>query len=369
MVNRLAALGLVALLALMVALAATGAQAVPANGPSLRLLGTMGYGWGTPSVLVELDPDTGKLIREIGDIGFTVNGLEYDHTTGRLFASTSAHDPKFNGLIEIDMETGEGRPVGVEGWGLGEFIPVTNLTVNSAGELYGWCEYYYDGWDDLVWIDKDTGIAKVVGESYMDTWMYGMAFDNTDTLYFGNGDGEIWIIDPGSGYGYDTGWNIGTEAHHGDFRWDTNIYYGLTWSEPRMLLTVDPNTGDVSWLAYAEKMHTLTFVMQEEPTPTPTPTRTSTSTPTRTPTSTATRTLTPTFTASPTNTPLPTNTPTFTPTDTPTLLPTDTPTPAPTFTPTRTPTPGLLPRRTPSPVVPPPLPVGGVGQGSIGGRR
>ncbi len=371
MTRSLVGVSLVAILVLAAVLLTLAGGATPASGAGVRLLGTLGYG-GSDSRLVELDPDTGAIIDEIGKVGYRVNGLEYDHTTGRLFASTAAHDPTHNGLIEIDMDTGAGTPIGKPGWGLGEWIPVTNLTVNSAGELYGWCEYYeYPEWgyDDLVWINKDDGTAKVVGESYLDTWMYGLAFDIYDTLFLGNGDGEIYVIDPGSGMAYDTGWNIGTEAHHGDFHPITNIYYGLTYSEPRLIITVNPETGEVGKLAEVPEMHTLTFVMQEEPTPTPT--RAATNTPTRTATNTATRTSTSTPTPLPTNTPTPapTDTPTPVPTDTPTPLPTDTPTPAPTATATRTPTPGILPRNTPSPVAPPPLAVGGVGQGSIGARR
>ena len=51
------------------------------------------------STLVEIDQDTGEILRFIGQVGFTVNGMAWDPTTGRLYASTSTEDPTYNGLI------------------------------------------------------------------------------------------------------------------------------------------------------------------------------------------------------------------------------------------------------------------------------
>ena len=62
-----------------------------ASAQTLRLYGTMGYG-GQLSTLYELNPDTGEILREVGPVGYLVNGLAYDRTTGTLYGSTSVND-------------------------------------------------------------------------------------------------------------------------------------------------------------------------------------------------------------------------------------------------------------------------------------
>ncbi|MCW8984244.1 MAG: hypothetical protein OQK55_02795, partial [Thermoanaerobaculales bacterium] len=63
--------------------------AVPASAQTI--LGTTGQGSGT-STLVEIDPATGALLATIGDVGYLVNGLSWDASSGVLYASTSAND-------------------------------------------------------------------------------------------------------------------------------------------------------------------------------------------------------------------------------------------------------------------------------------
>jgi hypothetical protein len=46
------------------------------------------------------------------------------------------------------------------------------LTANSSGALYGW---YDPGSDDLMSIDKTTGVATLVGESGLGTAFHGLA--------------------------------------------------------------------------------------------------------------------------------------------------------------------------------------------------
>jgi len=222
-----------------------------------RLLGTTGYG-GTLSTLVEIDPITGAQVAEIGPVGFVVNGLEFDPTTGKLFAGTSFGDPAYNGLIEIDPATGAGTPIGVHGWGLDPAgIGLTNITVNAAGQMFGWVE----GDDDLVIIDKGTGVATVVGDSGLSTQEYGMSFDNTDTLFLVNGGGPYFEIDPVTGVATPRG-NLGQHAHHGDFQPGTNLYYGLTFTFPdRSLVVADLDGGSViEVIPSIDTLHTLTFV-------------------------------------------------------------------------------------------------------------
>ncbi len=195
------------------------AAAVPA------LYGTFGKGEYSTSTLVEIDEDTGEILRFIGQIGFTVNGLAWDRTTGRLYASTSTQDPSYNGLIEIDMATGAGTAIGVDGWGFGS-AAITNITVNSSGQMYGWTEQG----DDLVIINKSTGIATVIGNSGISTWANGLAFDIYDNLYMINGDGQYYYMNTSTGTGAlqgDISPGVEAPAHHGVFHPYTNRYFGL----------------------------------------------------------------------------------------------------------------------------------------------
>lgn len=261
-----------------------GATPRPASAQAVRLFGTTGYGSGQSSTLVELDPDTGALIQTIGPVGYLVNGLTFDASTGRLFGGTSYNDPNYNGLIEIDMNTGAGTPIGQPNWGLFTgFTPVTNITTDSSGRMFGWYEYS----DNLVQIDPGTGVATEVGPSGVGTYQNGLSFNNGDRLYMVNGGGDFYSVDTASGAASYEG--SVTLAHHGDFHPLTDIYYGLTWTygSPRTLLAVDLNGQTYSVVGEVGDVHTLTFVLEQEP-PTPTPTRTSTATPTRTPAATAT---------------------------------------------------------------------------------
>src|SRR5215468_11165311 len=68
------------------------------------------------STLVMLDPATGNLIKTIGPVGFTVNGLAWDKATKTLFATTAigcglaGSVCPFHGLITI-ASNGKGTPV------------------------------------------------------------------------------------------------------------------------------------------------------------------------------------------------------------------------------------------------------------------
>jgi hypothetical protein len=238
------------------------------------LLGTTGNGSledsTFASTLVEIDPDTGATLRTIGPVGYIVNGLEYDATTGKLYGSTSMRDPNFNGLIEIDIDTGAGTPIGVHGWDLsgGEkcndgYTAVTNITVDSTGQMYGWwdpCE------DDLVVINKFTGVATRVGESYVGTARIGLDFDNFDTLYmvnyFSDDSDNIYTVNLETGLASSTG-HINTTAHHGDFDPWFNLYYGISSaSGSRNLLVADLLTGSVISVfdALDDNIHVITFV-------------------------------------------------------------------------------------------------------------
>ena len=226
-------------------------------GAQEMLIGTTGMG-GTISTLVELDPATGNLIRTIGSVGYIVNGLVYDHTTGRLFASTAIGDPSYQGLIEINLATGAGTPIGVNGWGLGSGA-VTNITVDSAGQMYGWWD---PSEDDLVRIDKTTGIATRVGESNVGTGANGLDFDNSGTLYMVNYSGDYYSVNTTTGVATYVN-NIGSMAHHGKFRPTSNIWYGIdaTGSGSKNLVLANLSTSAIiSTIPTVDNLHTLEFI-------------------------------------------------------------------------------------------------------------
>jgi hypothetical protein len=235
--------------------AASMALPVQNAGAQEMLIGTTGTG-STISTLVEIDPATGNLIRTIGSVGYTVNGLVYDHTTGKLFAGTSVGDPSFNGLIEINLTTGAGTPIGASAWGL-SFGAVTNITVDSAGQMYGW----WEGEDSLVSIDKTTGIATLVGLSGIGTARNGLDFDNSGTLFMVNSSGMYYTVDTTTGLATYVD-DIGSTAHHGKFRPTTNIWYGINdTTGPRSLVLADLSTGDViDTIPTVDNLHTLEFV-------------------------------------------------------------------------------------------------------------
>lgn len=215
----------------------------------------------TFSDLVEIDPTTGATVRTIGAVGYAVNGLEQDPTTGVLYASTSEWDPNHHGLIEINPTTGAGTPVGAQGWGLsGDYTAVNNITVNAAGQMFGWL----DGPDDLVSIAVATGVATAVGESGIMTFMNALEFDNTGTLYLVRDDGgSVYTVDPGTGATAFVG-SLGTIAHHGDFDPSSNLYYGISGypkSDPQALVVADFSTYTVSasFDALDDNIHTVTF--------------------------------------------------------------------------------------------------------------
>ena len=235
------------------------------------LLGTTGFGMNS-STLVEIDPATGATVDPpIGPVGFIVNGMEYDQTTGKLYGSTSANDPNYNGLIEIDIGTGAGTPVSADGWVKGSLRWIRNITVDSQGQMYGFLEFEPD--DELVSIDKNTGIATVVGESGFGQWAAtdGLSFDDSDTLYLINFDEDYYTLDTGTGAATLVG-SIGTIAHHGDFNPDSNLYYGIKSeaSPPageRSLVVADLSTGTVitTFAALDDNIHTLTFIGANNP--------------------------------------------------------------------------------------------------------
>ena len=219
--------------------------------PSARaaelLLGADG-GSGYPADLLVIDPQTGKVTERIGPVGYSITGLAVDPTTGTLYGVTGNADitnPSF--LVRIDPHTGAGTLVGDE-------IPTSDtgaadITFRSDGTLFGWSE----DTDDLVTINKDTGLATIVGEAAHSTAGSGLAFDSAGTLWFAGDDdnGPLSNVNPATSAvtpvitmdGF--GWQISALAFNG-----AGTLFGsrIVTTGPRAadLITIDRTTGRIT---------------------------------------------------------------------------------------------------------------------------
>jgi hypothetical protein len=246
------------LFTLMLTLAAMALIATapsPALAAATQLFGTTANATGT-SDLVELDPDTGVLIQNIGPVGYLVNGLSYDPVSATLYASTSTYDRTFpSGLLKIDLDTAKATPVGK---GFGDGL-VGNIRAGHNGDLYAWTETS----DDLVAIDPLAGTASVVGDSLVVSWDTGLSFNQAGILYLVNGNRKIYTIDPYTGASTDTGKVVAAEVHLGDFHPDSDDFYGIdkTGAGPKNLKVIEITTGAVEQtLPTVANLDTIAFV-------------------------------------------------------------------------------------------------------------
>lgn len=233
------------------------------------------------STLVQIDPSNGALVRVIGPVGFTVNGMAWDPATDKLYATTAIGDVVFHGLITIDPNTGQGTPVNplVHNFGLaGADSPIHSVTIDSKGQrMVAW----YDEFpppagvtDTFVTIDKDTGIATEFDNTGINTNQNGLAFDKKDLLW--NIDSPKTAIDGSvTQTAYQLDPTNGQPVHEqlvtppitaalGDFDPVHKLYYGLnfvTFSPQTTLVTVDLKTGTVTAVGgTVDNLHTLAFV-------------------------------------------------------------------------------------------------------------
>lgn len=130
------------------------------------------------------------------------------------------------------------------------------------------------GEDDLVSIDKATGIATRVGESDVGTARNGVDFDVNDVLYMVNYyNTSYYTVDILTGLAsylgalYTSYDYLG--AHHGDFDPATNLYYGIRGypGVVRSMLVADLSTGTIvaDLPDLADDLHVLTFVGSNDP--------------------------------------------------------------------------------------------------------
>lgn len=236
------------------------------------------------STLVQIDPRTGALIRTIGPVGYTVNGLAWDARTGKLYASTAIGDVTFHGLITIDPFTGEGTPVNpaATNFGLpGAPSPVHSITIDFLGRMVAW----YDEFpppegvtDTFVQINKRTGIATEFPNTGIDSNQNGVAFQtfgpisvlwNIDSPKFVNGSvtQTAYVLDPCNGkILISRPITPPTMAALGDFNPVNFLYYGLRFTAfdptaPTSIIVVDPIKGTSSVLGTTvQDLHVLAFV-------------------------------------------------------------------------------------------------------------
>jgi len=234
------------------------------------------------STLVQLDPETGALIGVIGPVGFTVNGLAWDRTSGTLYASTAIGDVRFHGLITIDPKKGTGRPVNTQvlNFGLpGDPSPIHSITIDVFGHMVGW----YDEFpppagvtDTYVRIDQHTGVATEHPDTGINTNQNGLSFGEFNLLW--NIDSPktntadvttqtAYLINPFDGTKLLSKLlTPPTNAALGDFHPVNNLYYGLNFQpfDPAgttFIEVVDVLAGTVTTLGRTvDHLHTLTFI-------------------------------------------------------------------------------------------------------------
>jgi len=230
------------------------------------------------STLVQLN-SKGKLIKVVGPVGFTVNGLAWDNQSQKLYATTAIGDLVFHGLITIDMKTGVGTPVdaSVVNFGLPTDTgpsPVHSITIDSLGNMAGWYDEFGPGvTDTFVQIDKSTGVATEFQNTGIDTSQNGLSFNNFNQLW--NIDTSrlvnnvltqtAYLIDPSNGKPISsTPLSPPTSAALGDFNPVNNLYYGLNFTgfagPTTFLVVVDPSKGTVTTLGRTvDNLHVIAF--------------------------------------------------------------------------------------------------------------
>jgi hypothetical protein len=280
---------LLAAVALVVAVSQASAQDPPPGQPVL--LGTTGacdnVNQGGPcthtSTLVQIDPQNGALVRTIGPVGYSVNGLAWDAQTDKLYATTAIGDITFHGLITIDINTGQGTPVNPNAvnFGLDGVSPVHSITIDSKGNAVGWYDEFPPPLgitDTFVTINKATGVATEFNNTGINTGQNGLAFAKHDLLW--NIDSPKLVggvvtqtayqLNPANGQPVDErDISPPTPAALGDFDPVGNKHYGLNFqaftTNPTFLVLIDLKKGTATTLGQTvNDLHVITFVKHPE---------------------------------------------------------------------------------------------------------
>ncbi|MFT5585620.1 MAG: hypothetical protein ACI9VR_003212 [Cognaticolwellia sp.] len=187
----------------------------------------------TASVLYSYNLTT-DTVTEIGSTGHALSAIQVNPADGNLYAIVRG-DPESSKdvggcdacLVELDTTTGVATVVVALDIG-----PTPSLAFLSDGAAYGWNE------DNDLFMSIDTSTGETVemgpGES---SWGHHMGATSDDTLYWMNGGGELWDINPEDGemdvHGdlYETDSDIwspeyGEYGLRGDIRQDGSYWIG-----------------------------------------------------------------------------------------------------------------------------------------------
>lgn len=210
-----------------------------------------------PSSLYSIDPVTGAGALVGTNLGYAVNAIAVDPTTGVMYASTTSWSGAFNGLLRVDPATGTATEVGPFG---DTFASILGLTFDSSGQLWGWHD---PGADDPVRIDKTTGAATTVGDAGISTAGQVLAFDSSDVLYLIQSS-SVYTIDQTTGAAVSAG-SLSFDPGSGGAAFDPAT--GLLWASGTSGSTQDSviRISDVAGDSFTdldtdvEYLHALTF--------------------------------------------------------------------------------------------------------------
>lgn len=208
------------------------------------------------STLFTVNPSSGATTA-VGPVGYLVTGMDW--YGGTLYGVTSRHDPAFHGLIEIDVSTGAGTPIG-SGWGAGIGLTVAEMAIDSSGNAFGW---NIASSNALYRINLDTGDGVAIGDAGLLGFSLGLAFDLSDQLFLIDRSSEVYDINTVTGA--PTFLGRLSRARHGDVNPDGGLYYGLGNNPgedlPEELVVANLSTLSVLSRVTADRdLHTLAFV-------------------------------------------------------------------------------------------------------------
>jgi hypothetical protein len=222
-------------------------------------------------------------------VGYTVNGLAWDRTSGKLYATTPPGDARFHGLITIDPATGAGTPVdaGVVNFGLpfdagAPQSPIHSIAIDFLGNLVGWYDEFpppQGVTDTFVRINKRTGVAREFPGTGIDSAANGVAFQtfgpfsilwNIDTPRLqadGTTTQTAYLLNPFDGKPLGSRLlTPPTQAALGDFHPLNHLYYGVNFvpfdpAKTSFIVVVDPIRGTVTTLGQSvSDLHVVAFV-------------------------------------------------------------------------------------------------------------
>lgn len=180
----------------------------------------------TNSTLSTLDFDTGE-VTNIGAVGYELTDIALYND--RLYGVT------FTGLLEIDIETGEGQFIG-------------SIGHNRVNALEGGVNGLYAGTQDseVILVDPETGAGEIIGALADGAYTSGdFVFNADDTALYGSvvlpgyNNDYLVSIDPETGESTLVG-DIGFDQVYG-LAFFRNQLLGLT--DAGEFIIIDPNTG------------------------------------------------------------------------------------------------------------------------------